>query len=110
MLSGPSQSTPGRTLPDNRIVLRDGGQCVRASGARGIHVQLRFKQVPSQCRVILVGAIPLSPEDGDLRPAEGFVRLGERSDLQGISLNGSGAGHAHVFQRLFLFLGLGRAG
>jgi hypothetical protein len=27
-----------------------------------------------------VGAIPLSPEDGDLRPAEGFVRLGIRSD------------------------------
>ena len=45
-----------------------------------------------------------------LRPAEGFVRLGERSDLQGISLNGSRAGHAHVFQRLLLFLGLGGAG
>ena len=82
--------------------------------ARCAKARLRDPPTHAGCGIpyYLVGAIPRSRQEMqiDLRPAEGFVRLGERSDLQGISLNGSGAGHAHVFQRLLVLFGLGGAG
>jgi hypothetical protein len=70
----------------------------------------RFQREPVLGRKRIGGRDSALARRWNLRPAEGFVRLGERSDFQGISLNGSGAGHPHVFQRLLLLLGLGGAG